>query len=133
MKIRKVTIVGWVYFGGSLGMHAEYQLLVSSEDPVAQWSIYRRYSLFEKLYKQIGKMIGENKARELGILFPAKNYFGSRLNATGEAIGNRMVELQAFLSKVIQAGDLNHENQLVHDFLDQRGRGLSGAMKGIPT
>lgn len=124
-----MTIVGWGYLGGSLGMHAEYRLLVSTDEP-AQWTIYRRYSVFERFFKKLVQFLGENRLNQWGIVFPAKNYFGSRVNAMGEMVGTRMIELQAFLDKITQVEDLNHDNQLVYDFVDYRGRGMSGIVKG---
>eukprot|EP01031_Cornospumella_fuschlensis_P030006 gene30006-36241_t len=131
MKVVKAVVMGWVYLGGGFGMHAEYQLLVSAEDPQAQWSIYRRYSVFERLYEQLVEKFGGNKLFQLGVSFPAKNYWGSRLNATGEAIGVRMMELQAFLDKLVQSDDLNNDSPLIIDFFDLRGRGMSGVAKEI--
>lgn len=125
MNITKVSIIGSVCWGGGLGLHAEYHLLVIPEDTTAQWTVYRRFSAFTKLHKRIvTKVGGDELAKQKGLVLPV-NYFGSRLNATSDSINQRKAELQKYLDTVLTLEDISEEDELLK-FLDVSGRGISG-------
>jgi hypothetical protein len=117
--------MGSVCWGGGVNFHAEYHLQIVPEDSTASWTIYRRYSAFEKLHWCLFKKLGEEKMKEFDLVLPAKNYFGSRLNTFNDTMAQRKIELQTYLDIMLAKEEFSDDVDFF-EFVDVAGKGMSG-------
>lgn len=123
MPVIDAKIVGSVNLGNVLNLHVDYKVDVKVEGTA--WSIYRRYSAFENLHKSLTTNYGEEKMKELNLLFPEKSYSGSIVGTFKSYVTQRTQQLQNYLNTLLAiegTGDI----AAVGVFFDLENKGISG-------
>lgn len=123
MPVIEAKIVGSVNLGGVLSLHVDYKVDVKVDG--TSWSVYRRYSAFENLHKNLTANYGEDKMKELNLLFPEKSYSGSIVGTFKSYVAQRTQQLQNYLNTLLGiegTGDI----AAVGVFFDLENKGISG-------
>jgi len=90
------------------------------------WSVYRRFSEFLKLHKQLVAVMGEEFFKTAEIVPPEKTV-GSNFKSV---VVKRQDELQTYLFKILSIDEIDKQTS-VTKFLDFESKGLSGAAKDL--
>jgi len=126
------TILSWATVGGGPFRHAEYKCEVSFEGE--KWIIYRRFSAFVGLDRQIRALLGEkveDKETWTAVL-PDKVLMGGTLASSfTSVVSNRLGPLQRYLSAVLKydtsGGERREVDKILSQFFDIENKGASGA------
>ena len=124
MIITNVEISDKIHMSGGYNAHTCYQLKVSSKS--VAWVVYRRYSQFEGLHRQLAKVFGQQWLADHQIVFPVKIYGGSLLGTMESVVKERMMLLQNYMISLVKSSEEVMQATSVVQFLDMVNHGVSG-------
>jgi hypothetical protein len=122
--ITNVEIIDKIYMSGGYNAHTCYQLKVSSKS--VAWVVYRRYSQFEGLHRQLLRIFGPQWLADHQVVFPKTIYGGSLLGTMDSVVKERMMLLQAYMASLVKSPEDIMKATSVVQFLDMVNHGISG-------
>ncbi len=123
MSTIAVKIVSSVNLGGAHKLHANYKMEIVMDGQ--GWVLYRRFSAFENLHRNLVSNYGEEKVKQLGLVFPEKYYTGSIAGTLKYIVDIRTVQLQQYIDKLLSVEGTTSISS-VGLFFDFENKGVSG-------
>jgi hypothetical protein len=121
--ITNVEILDKIHMSGGYNTHTCYQLKVSSKS--VAWVVYRRYSQFEGLHRQLLTIFGPQWLADHQVVFPKTIYGGSLLGTMESVVKERMMLLQTYMASLVKSPEVMQATSVVQ-FLDMVNHGVSG-------
>lgn len=110
---------------GSGRVHTVYKIEVTQNGN--SWFIFRRYSAFEELHKDLIAAYNLDKLKSHNVVFPVKSYVGSVGGSLDFLVEKRVSILQLYLKNMLTITGVER-NELVALFFDLTNKGMSGIM-----